>query len=278
MQSSRLPGICCVQHSHPCFNGGSCHVNTSDITRRFICKCPPGYYGDQCKIQNPKSCADYWTSLMKPISRDYMLEDQVGNPYQVYCDFDSEEGIAWTLFESFAMTNEPSLKHFPFTIDYPLNEAKVTWDLFRLSKTTMQDISSRSTFWRATCSYPIYGVDFRDYVRVRVSVLDPTVFIGEVTYNSVSCIQIDFLDVRGLRCLNCTTTIFQLETDMLHIGHYWGRAHHGCSFNSLSVEHLCSNGDFARLLGEYTYCSDPSYRCSETPSSTTQFWFGELKP
>ena len=278
MKISGHPGVCCVQHSHPCFNGGSCHVNSSDITRRFICKCPPGYYGDQCKIQNPKSCADYWTGGMKPISRDYMLEAQTGKPYQVYCDFDSEEGIAWTLIESFSISNEALLLTFPFFIDHPLNEAKVNWDLFRLSKTTMQDISSRSTFWRATCSYPIYGVDFRDYIRVRISVLDPTVFVGGLTYNSEACIQIDLLDIKGSRCLNCTTTIFQVADQMLHVGPFWGRVYHGCSFNSLSIEYMCGNGEFSRLLGVYGPCSDPSYRCSETPSSTTQFWFGELKP
>ena len=53
-----------------------------------------------------KTCLDYWTSAIKPISRDYMLEDQSGKPHHVYCDFDSEEGIAWTLVESFSMNNE----------------------------------------------------------------------------------------------------------------------------------------------------------------------------
>ena len=99
-------GICCVLQPHQCFNGGSCDVNTSDTTKRFICKCPSGYYGDQCEIERPKTCLDYWTSAIKPISRDYMLEDQSGKPHHVYCDFDSEEGIAWTLVESFSMNNE----------------------------------------------------------------------------------------------------------------------------------------------------------------------------
>ena len=166
--------------------------------------------------------------------------------------------------------------NLPFTKDHPLNETNVNWDLFRLSKTTMKDISSRSIFWRGTCSYSIYGVDFRDYIRVRVSVLDPTVFIGDATYDSKSCVQIDFLDVKGTRCLNCTTTIFQLDNQMLHVAFFWGRQFHGCNFDSSNVEYMCGN-ERARWLGVYWPCSDPSYRCTMTPSSTTQIWFGELK-
>ncbi|XP_044169539.1 uncharacterized protein LOC122953648 [Acropora millepora] len=29
----------------------------------------------------------------------------------------------------------------------------------------MKSLQSHSTHWRATCSYPTHGVDFRDYVR-----------------------------------------------------------------------------------------------------------------
>ena len=110
-----------------------------------------------------------------------MLEDQYGKPYQVYCDLVSKEDIAWTLIESFSKINEALLVRFPFTKDHPPNETNINWDLFRLSKTTMKDISSRSTFWRGTCSYSIYGVDFRDYIRVRVSVVDLTQYLLEAS-------------------------------------------------------------------------------------------------
>ena len=75
-----------------------------------------------------KTCLDYWTSAIKPISRDYMLEDQSGKPYHVFCDFDSEKDIAWTLVESFSMNNVALLRPFSFTKDHPLNETNLNWD------------------------------------------------------------------------------------------------------------------------------------------------------
>ena len=90
---------------------------------------------------------------------------------------DSEEDI-----ESFSKINEALLVRFPFTKDHPPNETNINWDLFRLSKVTMKDISSRSIFWRGTCSIiSRLRVDFRDYIRVRVSVLDLTQYLLEAS-------------------------------------------------------------------------------------------------
>ena len=215
---------------------------------------------------------------MKPISRDYTIEDQSGNPYKVFCDFDSEEEIAWTLVQSFSLSNEPSLLSYPFTKDHPLNENNLNWNLFRLPKSVMLQIKSRSTFWRGTCSYPTYGIDYRDYLRVLLSVLDPTVFLGGLTYDVKSCSPVDFLDIKGKHCINCTTTFFQMENEMLHVGPFWGRLS-GCSFDSTAIDYQCpGTNERARLLGLYYHCSDPWYRCTETSSSTTQIWFGGLKP
>lgn len=273
-QSSGPPGICCSRLSTPCFNGGSCAVNISDTNRRFACKCPPGFYGDQCEVKQPKTCLDYWVGPVKPRSREYTIEDLSGNPYKVFCDFDSEEGIAWTLIESFSLSNAGSFSSYSFTINHPLNENNLNWNLFRLSKATMSDIKSSSTFWRGTCSYPTYGVDFRDYVRVRLSSVDPTVFVG-----GSACNQADFLDIKGESCVNCTTVFYQNDqaNGMLHIGHYWGRQF-GCSFDSINIEYQCSGSEErARFLGLYSLCSDPALRCTETSSSTTQIWFGGQK-
>lgn len=221
---------------------------------------------------------DYWTEAMKPLSREYTIEDESGNRYNVFCDFHSEEGVAWTLIESFSMNNEQPLFRYPFLLDYPLNEQHLNWEFFRLPKKVMVRIGSRSKYWRGSCSYPDYGVDYRDYVRVRMSDLNPITFVGGLTFSSDSCILIDFIDIKGTNCENCTTTIFQLSNEMIHIAPWWGRYHHDCNFNTANVEYHCpGTNERARLLGHYLVCSDPSYRCSETPSSTTQIWFGDVK-
>ncbi|CAB4038468.1 uncharacterized protein LOC113671815 [Paramuricea clavata] len=99
------PRLCCLPSSPLCYNGATCVVNVIDTTRRFQCQCPTGYYGNECQIKNPKTCLDYWTDKVKPMSGKYTLVDSSGKMYEIFCDFDSEEGMAWTLFESFDLNH-----------------------------------------------------------------------------------------------------------------------------------------------------------------------------
>ena len=144
---SSPPRICCLPSSPLCYNGATCIVNVTDTTRRFQCQCPTGYYGSQCQIKNPRTCLDYWTDEVKPISRKYTIVDSNGTLYDVFCDFDSEEGLVWTLFESFDLDSMVHVNKIPFTKDWPKNEHDLSWKLFRLPKSVMSEISSRSTFW-----------------------------------------------------------------------------------------------------------------------------------
>ena len=158
--------------------------------------------------------------------------------------------LAWTLFESF--------DHY----------------FFMFPKSVMSEILSRSTFWRATCSYSPYGVNFRDYIRVRLSIMNP------LTHNKIfgeeNCSTVDYIDIKGTNFANCAQKIFQSSYTMLYL-----RPRHSrltkCNFNTSKIEHGCDNGNCVRLLGQYDVCSDPKYRCSEKTTSTTEFWFGAVK-
>jgi hypothetical protein len=88
------------------------------------------------------------------LSGKYTIVNTIGTLYDVFCDFDSEESLAWTLFESFDLDNMTHVNEIPFTKDWPQNEHDINWKLFRLPKSIMSEISSRSTFWRATCLIP----------------------------------------------------------------------------------------------------------------------------
>jgi hypothetical protein len=263
--------FCCSPPSPRCLHGATCVVNIADTTRRFKCQCRDGYYGNRCQIKKPKTCLDYWSEQVKPISGKYSIVDANERSYEVFCDFDSEEGMAWTLFESFDMNHASELDGKPFTKDYPKNEHRLNWKLFRLPKSLMLQISSHSTFWRATCSYPVYGVDFRDYFRVRLSTVNP------VTYESLvwNCSTVDYFDIKGTSCVNCTQIIYQ-HTGPLALSP-WHSRERKCTFDTSTVEHKCENGEYARLLSRYYRCSDPKYRCSEKATSTTEFWFGAVK-
>ena len=214
---------------------------------------------------------DYWTDQVKPMSGKYTLVDSSGKLYEVFCDFDSEEGMAWTLFESFDLNHHSYLVEYSFTEDYPKNEHSLNWKLFRLGKSVMSEISSRSTFWRATCSYSVYGVDFRDYIRVRLSIVDPLAYD-----HGSECSTVDYFDIKGTNCMNCTQMILQTNNKILRLRPVVSRTNK-CNFDTSKVEHQCDNGHYARLLGRYDKCSDPKHRCSEKNTSTTEFWFGAVK-
>ena len=273
--SSSPPRLWCLPSSPLCYNGATCIVNVTDTTRRFQCQCPTGYYGSQCQIKNPRTCLDYWTDEVKPISRKYTIVDSNGTLYDVFCDFDSEEGLVWTLFESFDLDSMVHVNGIPFTKDWPKNEHNLSWKLFRLPKSVMSEISSFSTFWRATCSYSLYGVDFQDYIMVRLSMVNP--LTHNLDFLKEKCSTVDYINIKGTNCVNCTQMIFQRSNTMLFLRPSKSRLKGKCNFNTSTVEHRCDNGNYSRLFCRYDVCSDPKYRCSEKTTSTTEFWFGAIK-
>ena len=251
-------------------------MNVTDTSRRFKCKCPTGFYGELCQIQNPKTCLDYWRYEVKPKSGKYTIGEPGEQLVEVFCDFDSEKDIAWTLFESFDLQHERHLENYSFSLDHPINETRFNWALFRLPKLVMSGIASRSTFWRVTCSYSAYGVDFRDYIRVRLSIMNPLIYLSEK--EGRRCLPVDYFDIKGKTCANCTQIFTQRESEkrMLYLNLQFSRRIGNCSFETSKVRHECGNVN-ARLLGFYYECSDPKHQCSEKATSTTEYWFGAIE-
>ena len=223
----------------------------------------------------PETCLDYWPKhVVKPISGKYTIVDWNTTSYEVFCDFDSEEGVAWTLFESFDVNHMRHLRGKPFTMDFARKRHYLNWELFRLPRSVMIEISSRSTFWRATCSYSAYGVDFRDYIRVRLLIMNP------LEYSSLKdCLTMDYLDIKGLSCKNCTLHFYQAANGMLKLKPAKSPSASKCTFDTTSIKHRCNSGKgHASILGAYNMtCLDPKYRCTEKTTSTTEFWFGSVK-
>ena len=255
-----------------CFNGATCVVNVNDATRRFTCQCASGYYGNQCQIKTPKTCLDYLSEHVKPISGKYTIIDAKGTTYEVFCDFDSEESMAWTLFASFDTTNLKIMSEKPFYRDRPSHQYSPNWINYRLRKSAMTEISSHSTFWRATCSYSQYGVDFRDYVRVRLSIVNP------LTYHTIfQCLPVDYLDIKGINCAYCTHIFFQRQGTMLRLETLIS-CFKQFNFDTSMVKYQCENGNYAAAFGwRLGGCLDPKHRCTEKSTSTTEFWFGAVR-
>ena len=93
----------------------------------------------------------------------------------------SELDTAWTMVMSWTPVNRRLSAFFkiPFKYNSPQNEDALNWDLYRLSLARMRFLQTHSTHWRATCSYPSHGIDFRDYLRGNFKAFNIFNFVGE---------------------------------------------------------------------------------------------------
>ena len=152
----------------------------------------------------------------------------------------------------------PAFQKNPFKNNAPVNENSLYWNLYRLSLTRMRSLQDHSTHWRATCSYPTHGVDFRDYVRGNFKDFNIVDYIGG------KCMKVENVNIRGHMGIHLTTRVWQGNTYMLHID----SSSSGCQFDPRSGS-VSSEDNF----GSY-WSINPKFRCTEGPHSTTQWWFG----
>ena len=123
----------CCRYSNPCLNDGECVGFCPDSGKRFECHCSSGYYGDRCQ-HKPMTCQDYWNDP-KPANGAYDLYDQTGVLYKAFCDFHTEEGLAWTLVLSRSRVTvlPPLLQDFPAR-NLASPENGVMWNEYSLAR------------------------------------------------------------------------------------------------------------------------------------------------
>ena len=210
---------------------------------------------------HPYSCLDY---LKQGASKCgiYKLFESSSNSYPAYCDLQSESGSAWTLVMSWSSVNR-NLHAFhkaDLKNNVPVNENAQNWNLYRLSLARMKSLQSHSTHWRATCSYPTHGVDFKDYVRGNFKDFNIVDYTGWG-----HCKRVEYINIRGHIGIHLTAR-------------FWQRANHyflnidssltGCQFNPTAGS-VPGEDNF----GHYAVIS-PKFRCTEKTNSSTQWWFG----
>ena len=243
---------------------------------RFRCKCRPGYKGKLC--QDPiKSCRGYINGGR--IAEKYKVLDDNMKLFEVFCDFDTNSKMAWTLIQSYQLQNNDQFKNQPFSVNFSVHEDTPTWDAYRLSKPRMKSIQRDSTKWRMTCRYDTDGLNYTDYVR------GSNDKINILTYDGDNCEEVEFFDVRGYQCENCTVLVAHRGGNNnfpLHIDSYYSKVK-GCSFQPNNSKACvgtggCNgqgedNGKGEDNFGFYI-CINPLHRCSASNSSTTHTWFG----
>ena len=210
---------------------------------------------------HPYSCLDY---LKKGASECgvYKLFDTSGNSYPAYCDLQSEPGSAWTLVLSFSNSHRELsvFQKIPFKYNSPVNENAHNWNLYRLSLGRIKSLQAHPTHWRATCSYPKYGVDFRDYVRGNFKNFNIVDYLG-----IQQCKKVEYINIRGHTGIHLTVPFWQKWC--LHVD----SSYDTCEFNATSGS-VSSEDNFGCYWSMQTM--NPKFRCTEESSSTTQWWFG----
>ena len=194
----------------------------------------------------------------------YKIYDNGGNTFLAYCDLRSEPSTAWTLVMSWSRENRliSTFHSHPLQINAPENETYPNWDRYRLSLERMRSLQAQSTHWRATCSYPTHGIDFRDYLRGNFKDFNIVDNLGWGL-----CQRVEYINIRGYVGTNLTAPLWQEipNTFILHIDS--GATH--CEFNAASTGAVSSEDNFGFYLS-----FDPNFRRTQGSQSTTQWWFG----
>ena len=183
-----------------------------------------------------------------------------------YCDLSSEPGAAWTLVMSWSLANKdlPQIKSKAFTQDAPVNHNTPNWYSYRQTLARMRSVRSRSTYWRATCSFDQMRqkIDYRDYLRGKFSDFDIMTYVSGFG----NCLSVDYVNIRG----NAAGSGAKAE--------FWQTAN--TYFLHISINSHCSgfNPHPGKVSSEdnfgYYYNVNKNFRCTMGDASTTQWWFG----
>ena len=253
---------CC--HDNPCINGGLCLEICDSRSTRFNCTCPNTYTGRRCEKKNhPRTCKDI-ASNVALTSGKYLIFDSTEELFSVYCDMESESGFVWTLIQSFSLANKDIFRD-DFGSNFPVNNSnnEVDWNSYRLSLPQMESLANHSTHLRATCNFPTEGLQYTDYARAK---LEGHNIFG--TWDNV-CQLYERINIRGIECFNCTALTQQ------SLGKAWTMKSYQSKTSGCDLDGRPGAGGHENNFGRYRDSSiNANHRCSSSPESTTQHWFG----
>ena len=211
----------------------------------------------------PTSCVEYGQQGAYK-NGIYNIYDNDGSSFPAYCDLKSEPGIAWTLVMSWSRENRliSAFQNAPLQVNAPENENSPSWDRYRLSLERMRSLQVHSTHWRATCSYPTYGIDFRDYLRGNFKDFNIVDFLGTA---AGECKRVEYVDIRGHNGTNLKVPFWQKKSTWM--------LHHDSSYDLCQFTAKVGSVPSEDNFGSY-YTFNPKFRCTQADNYTTQWWFG----
>ena len=135
----------------------------------------------------------------------------------------------------------------------------------RYSLQRMRSIRSSSATWRATCSFPTYKSDItRDYVKAQLQEFDV------IEYTGAGCKMVDSINIRGHSSSRVLAAFFQSNNEHIHTDSAVGYAY--CPTFDARQGSVTNEDNF----GHY-FTTNPTFRCTESAGSTTQYWLGSAK-
>ena len=226
-------------------------ISSTKSSPRFSCKCVQPYKGLRCE-HSITSCRGY--SNGPRISDLYKILDRNGTSFDVFCDFDSDTSLTWTLVQSHIQDTQIK----PLQLNNPISPDTPNWTGYRVHKLRMRSIQADSTKWRFTCQYN-GSTPLTDYVYGAIEDINILVAI-------VNCAKVEHIRIRNHTCGNCTVHFFQNPNYVLHVDN-----DAKCQYTiPASQEMTCTNGNYFGYFG----CTDKDHTCSSSSSATTQTWFG----
>ena len=182
--------------------------------------------------------------------------------YEMFCDFSSEPGWAWTLVmsQSFRSSSE-SFAKTSFLDGRFKNQRTPNWERYRIGGSRMKIIKEQSSHWRVTCDFPPFGAGHTDYVRATFENLDPLKYDA-----SGECREMDHINIRGHNCTKCTAAWWQTKNQFLTHFSDQDSCQFGTIPGSLSKE--------ANFGGYWKNNASLKFRCSANETSSTNHWFG----
>ena len=164
------------------------------------------------------------------------------------------------------MANKREFANKPFYVDNPDNNKAFSWNKFRLTLSQMKMIAKHSSRFRATCNFNTDGLNYTDYLRAKFTDID----VMQLKYDR--CKKYEYINIRGYGCENCTAHFVQKDPWHAHVDSFYGSSK-GCQLTSPlagAVKLPAGEDNFG-----YYETVNPVHRCSSSPNSTTQWWFGE---
>ena len=172
---------------------------------------------------------------------------------------ESEPRFAWSLVMSFSRENKymPAFLSIPMHVASPIYRGSPNWSMYRMGNNLMSSVKNDSTHWRITCSFPEHGVNIsKDYVRAAFTDFD---LMGNFWQE---CKKVSHISVMGQSCSECTAQWWLGDSYTPHIA--------AVQTDSCDIK---SDKSGKTYFGGY-YSYNPAFRCTESPSSTTNYWFG----